>query len=224
MQHDIQHQLPKLKKNCYTLSPNKHFVTTHLCICLWTNRIAFCAQFLTATFIIFNLNTTKCFLFKFSGYVNRFDNRFYCNVCGRNYLRKPNLMRHMRNECIGVPPKFPCQYCTVKYRRKEDLMHHTKTKHKVVMDEMLAAAPSSNVVRLQMAHEQPTVNVSNTDQLPDKVLMDFPLVDSGLFFQPKWHYGVWVSLAALCGCYLVKNRRLFFIWMHCSAVKFCNPI
>lgn len=121
--------------------------------------------------------------------MNRFDNRFYCNVCGRNYLRKPNLMRHMRNECIGVPPKFPCQYCTVKYRRKEDLMHHTKTKHKVIVDDVLTSATSSNGIRLQTVQEQAAANLPDTDQLPPhKMLLDLPLVDSGLFFQPKWHY------------------------------------
>lgn len=69
------------------------------------------------------------------GYKNTVDNRFYCVVCGRNYLRKANLLRHVRHECIGIPPQFQCHYCPVKYRRKEDLVRHIRTKHEAIQIE-----------------------------------------------------------------------------------------
>ena len=67
-----------------------------------------------------------------AGYVNDGDQRYYCNVCGRNYLRKANLVRHVRHECIGVPPHFNCNICSAKYRRKEDLVRHIRTKHNMM--------------------------------------------------------------------------------------------
>lgn len=60
------------------------------------------------------------------------DKRFYCVVCGRNYLRKANLLRHARHECIGIPPQFHCHFCVSKYRRKEDLVRHVRNKHESV--------------------------------------------------------------------------------------------
>lgn len=81
-----------------------------------------------------NHNFLFCFFIS-GGYKNTVDNRFYCVVCGRNYLRKANLLRHVRHECIGIPPQFQCHYCPVKYRRKEDLVRHIRTKHEAIQIE-----------------------------------------------------------------------------------------
>lgn len=55
--------------------------------------------------------------------------RFFCMVCGKNYLRKRHLQRHMRDECIGIPPRFECEFCESKFRRKYHLVRHLNSRH-----------------------------------------------------------------------------------------------
>lgn len=55
--------------------------------------------------------------------------RFFCQVCGKNYLRKRHLQRHMRDECIGIPPRFECEFCPSKFRRKYHLVRHLNARH-----------------------------------------------------------------------------------------------
>ncbi|XP_055379444.1 zinc finger protein 236-like [Condylostylus longicornis] len=57
--------------------------------------------------------------------------RYPCGICGKSYLRKAHLKRHMRNECIGVPPKFCCDICPSRYRRNEDLKRHLAKVHNI---------------------------------------------------------------------------------------------
>lgn len=55
--------------------------------------------------------------------------RFPCSICGKSYLRKRHLQRHMRDECIGIPPRFHCELCPSKFRRKYHLVRHMTSKH-----------------------------------------------------------------------------------------------
>ncbi|XP_055918381.1 zinc finger protein with KRAB and SCAN domains 5-like [Eupeodes corollae] len=59
--------------------------------------------------------------------------RYPCVTCGKSYLRKAHLKRHMRNECIDVPPKFCCEICPSKYRRNEDLKRHMSKVHHIFL-------------------------------------------------------------------------------------------
>lgn len=59
--------------------------------------------------------------------------RFFCSVCDKSYLRKRHLQRHMRDECIGIPPRFQCSMCTSKFRRKYHLVRHLNSKHAVIV-------------------------------------------------------------------------------------------
>lgn len=59
--------------------------------------------------------------------------RFFCTVCDKSYLRKRHLQRHMRDECIGIPPRFQCSMCTSKFRRKYHLVRHLNSKHAVIV-------------------------------------------------------------------------------------------
>lgn len=59
--------------------------------------------------------------------------RFPCSICGKSYLRKRHLQRHMRDECIGIPPRFHCELCPSKFRRKYHLVRHLSSKHGQVM-------------------------------------------------------------------------------------------
>lgn len=119
----------------------------------------------------------------------------------------------MRNECIGVPPKFPCQHCTVKYRRKEDLLHHMKKKHEgIVVDgsanlSSAAAArtqsfsvtiPTEQTLtsRLQMEVSAQQQHIQHQQQLllkkDNKMVSEYSISDSSddlYSYQPKWNYG-----------------------------------
>ncbi|XP_055919145.1 longitudinals lacking protein, isoforms H/M/V isoform X7 [Eupeodes corollae] len=55
--------------------------------------------------------------------------RFPCSVCGKSYLRKRHLQRHMRDECIGIPPRFKCDLCPSRFRRKYHMVRHMTSKH-----------------------------------------------------------------------------------------------
>uniref|UniRef100_A0A182HNU6 C2H2-type domain-containing protein n=1 Tax=Anopheles arabiensis TaxID=7173 RepID=A0A182HNU6_ANOAR len=60
--------------------------------------------------------------------------RFRCSVCDKSYLRKRHLQRHMRDECIGIPPRFHCDHCDSKFRRKYHLVRHMLSKHGIQME------------------------------------------------------------------------------------------
>lgn len=126
-------------------------------------------------------------------------------------MRKQNLFRHIRNECIGIPPKFPCQYCTVKYRRKEDLLHHMKKKHEGIDGISLSSITRAQALttstttpaamttdqiltsRLQMevtAQQQQQQQHEQLLQKDNKIGSEYLISDSeDLYYQPKWHYG-----------------------------------
>ncbi|XP_034106076.1 longitudinals lacking protein, isoforms H/M/V isoform X8 [Drosophila albomicans] len=55
--------------------------------------------------------------------------RFPCAVCNKSYLRKRHLQRHMRDECIGIPPRFNCEFCSSRFRRKYHMVRHLVSKH-----------------------------------------------------------------------------------------------
>ncbi|XP_067633120.1 zinc finger protein 398-like [Eurosta solidaginis] len=62
-------------------------------------------------------------------FVNNPHARFPCAVCGKSYLRKRHLQRHMRDECIGIPPRFSCDLCPSRFRRKYHMVRHLTSKH-----------------------------------------------------------------------------------------------
>ncbi|XP_058796156.1 zinc finger protein Gfi-1b-like, partial [Phymastichus coffea] len=51
-----------------------------------------------------------------------------CAACGRKYMHRETLRRHVRHEC-GIKPRFQCNLCTISYKRKEDLHKHVAVKH-----------------------------------------------------------------------------------------------
>lgn len=91
--------------------------------------------------------------------INALATRFPCSVCNKSYLRKRHLQRHMRDECIGIPPRFHCEYCPSKFRRKYHLVRHLSSKHGIpkifnssitltqINNSMMAASPSTEGIR-----------------------------------------------------------------------------
>lgn len=52
-----------------------------------------------------------------------------CIQCGKMYMWKTNLQRHVRLEC-GKEPQCKCPYCPHKTNRKDVLLTHVKLIHK----------------------------------------------------------------------------------------------
>lgn len=67
-----------------------------------------------------------------SGIDQNESDRFPCSTCGKSYLRRRHLQRHMRDECIGIPPRFHCEMCPSKFRRKYHLVRHLSSKHGII--------------------------------------------------------------------------------------------
>ena len=53
---------------------------------------------------------------------------FKCKKCGRNYLRRDSLYRHVRFEC-GVEAQFVCDYCGYRCKHKGTLVVHISNVH-----------------------------------------------------------------------------------------------
>lgn len=53
---------------------------------------------------------------------------FKCSACGKNYLHKRNLWRHLTQEC-GKEPMFQCPFCPHKSKRKFNIEMHINYKH-----------------------------------------------------------------------------------------------
>jgi uncharacterized Zn-finger protein len=51
-----------------------------------------------------------------------------CKRCGRAYMWKKTLLRHLRMEC-GKEPQFQCPYCPQKSKLKGNLKQHIMCKH-----------------------------------------------------------------------------------------------
>ena len=48
---------------------------------------------------------------------------FMCPKCGRAYVHRRSLMRHVKLEC-GKEPSFKCPYCPKKSKQKENMKQH----------------------------------------------------------------------------------------------------
>lgn len=81
--------------------------------------------------------------------------RFFCMVCGKNYLRKRHLQRHMRDECIGIPPRFECEFCPSKFRRKYHLVRHLNSRH----SDMITNETTGIKINSRVKNDQSTVTV-----------------------------------------------------------------
>ena len=66
---------------------------------------------------------------------------FRCNRCGKHYMRKRTLRRHMRYDC-GTEPKFSCSICGLKIRRRYALTSHLVAVHGIRRDQAEYSVPS----------------------------------------------------------------------------------
>lgn len=56
------------------------------------------------------------------------DKKFKCMKCDKSYKHKPNLYRHSKYECDGVP-RFVCEICGKAYTQKVTLKQHVDSLH-----------------------------------------------------------------------------------------------
>lgn len=61
------------------------------------------------------------------------DQKYGCNVCGRNYKYKQTLVHHQRFEC-GKEPMFQCPMCPHRAKQKSNLKTHMGLKHTAAMN------------------------------------------------------------------------------------------
>ncbi|XP_032662677.1 longitudinals lacking protein, isoforms A/B/D/L-like [Odontomachus brunneus] len=54
--------------------------------------------------------------------------QFICDRCGRPYMRKDSLQRHMQYEC-GKEPQFQCPQCPQRCKRKAHCLRHIRRRH-----------------------------------------------------------------------------------------------
>jgi uncharacterized C2H2 Zn-finger protein len=55
-------------------------------------------------------------------------NGFRCTQCGKVYMRKGTLTRHLKYEC-GKEPQFHCPHCSLRTKHKSSLLTHMYCKH-----------------------------------------------------------------------------------------------
>ena len=53
---------------------------------------------------------------------------FPCDRCGRSYIRKDSLRRHLKYEC-GKQPTFQCPFCPQRCKRKAHQIRHIRRQH-----------------------------------------------------------------------------------------------
>ncbi|KAJ9596798.1 hypothetical protein L9F63_012179, partial [Diploptera punctata] len=55
---------------------------------------------------------------------------FVCSTCGRSYMRKCTLQRHIRLEC-GKEPNIHCPVCPYRTKRSDELRKHMRRTHNI---------------------------------------------------------------------------------------------
>lgn len=55
-------------------------------------------------------------------------NGYPCTQCGKVYMRKGTLTRHLKYEC-GKEPQFHCPHCSLRTKHKSSLLTHMYCKH-----------------------------------------------------------------------------------------------
>lgn len=67
-------------------------------------------------------------------------NNFHCSHCGKQYLHRKTLRRHMFYDC-GIKPRFSCSVCGLRFRRRYTLTKHLVAVHCVPKDVAECSVP-----------------------------------------------------------------------------------
>ncbi|XP_049811185.1 zinc finger Y-chromosomal protein 2-like [Schistocerca nitens] len=63
-----------------------------------------------------------------AGSKSPYTRRFECTKCGKSYMQKKTLNRHVKLEC-DKKPQFSCPYCPHRSKQKSNLQQHIIAKH-----------------------------------------------------------------------------------------------
>ena len=66
---------------------------------------------------------------------NKSNGKFVCVQCGRSYMRKDSLQRHVQWECLKEP-QFQCPFCPQKCKRKAHWLRHIRRQHDDEVDDI----------------------------------------------------------------------------------------
>lgn len=88
----------------------------------------------------------------------------------------------MRDECIGIPPRFECEFCPSKFRRKYHLVRHLNARHNghgtftdIKVESPVASTsitPTTTISAINAA------TVTNENE-PDRVALDLTAANAG---------------------------------------------
>jgi hypothetical protein len=76
---------------------------------------------------------------------------FHCSHCGRQYLLKKTLRRHMLYDC-GTKPRFSCSMCGLRVRRRYILTRHLVEVHRVQKEQAECSVPLLFHRKKKVAH------------------------------------------------------------------------
>ncbi|PSN29139.1 hypothetical protein C0J52_26677, partial [Blattella germanica] len=74
---------------------------------------------------------------------------FPCDRCGRSYVRKDSLQRHLQWEC-GKEPTFQCPFCPQRCKRKAHQIRHIRRQHS---DMIQLVDPKDNSAIMEVIHD-----------------------------------------------------------------------
>lgn len=71
----------------------------------------------------------------------------------------------MRDECIGIPPRFECEFCPSKFRRKYHLVRHLNSRHSDSISQEHTGIIVNNREKIKMLanQQQSTSDEEQTD-------------------------------------------------------------
>jgi hypothetical protein len=79
------------------------------------------------------------------------SSNFHCSHCGRQYLHKKTLRRHMLYDC-GTKPRFLFSVCGLRVRQRYTLTRHLMVMHCVQKDQVECSVPLLFHTKKKLAH------------------------------------------------------------------------
>ena len=99
-----------------------------------------------------------------AGKYSRKKGRFPCGLCGRCYVRKDSLQRHVKYEC-DKEPQFPCPFCSQRSKRRSHQIRHIQRQHRDQMEILKENDPELAERCAKSVHAKRAKKTAKTPQL-----------------------------------------------------------